>query len=230
MSTVAMVQAEPVSEPRFVRLAGAAGLLVVVVGFLLNGVLEGAGLAPNAPLADVIAYTADRAGRLRLSNGLRTAAVALLPVFATGVHTWIGAPGGSWRTVGMLGLALVPPLGIVANSGATIALWRLPQLSEQTELATMLWSTTVVLFNGLLVLYGVGVGAFSLAGRASGRMPRWLWILGVTFGAIGIATGAGINAVVTREWAAGIVYTAFGLLSVWVAATSVLLLRAGRSP
>ena len=125
---------------------------------------------------------------------------------------------------------LLPPLGIVANSGVTIALWRLPQLSEQMELATMLWSTTVVLFNTLLVLYGVGVGGFSLAGRASGRMPRWVWILGVTFGAIGIATGAGVGAVVTRAWAAGLVYFAFALLLVWVAATSVLLLRAGRRP
>ena len=31
-------------------------------------------------------------------------------------------------------------------------------------------------------------------------------------------------------WAAGLVYFAFALLLVWVAATSVLLLRAGRRP
>lgn len=230
MSSVAVGQAESVSEARFIQVAGAAGLIIVGIGFLLNVALEGAGLAPDAALADVIAYTADRTGRLRLSNGLRTCVVALLPVFATGVYLWIGAPGGGWRIVGLLGLATVPPLGIVANSGATIALWRLPLLAEQTELATTLWSTTVVLFNTLLVLYGVGVGGFSLAGRAAARMPRWLWMLGVTFGAIGIAAGAGVNLVVTRAWAGGLVYSAFGLMGIWFAATSVLLLRSGPRP
>jgi hypothetical protein len=162
---------------------------------------------------------------LRIGNGLRSAVTALLPVFAVGVYVWIGPAGGPWRLVGLLGLSTVPVLGLAANSAGSIAFWRIESLSEQPELATMLWSITVVYFFALYVPYSVGVVGFSLAGRASARMPKWLWILGLAFGSIGLASVLAINLVVADDRIAGAALSAYLLFLVWLVGVSVVMLR-----
>jgi len=228
MSVDIQQQTESDSQVAFVRTAGFLGLVVAVTGILINVVFESAGPAPNAPIEEVVAFISERTLSLQIGNGLRMAVAGLLPVFAVGVYIWLGPLGDGWRMVGMLGLAMVPVAGIIANSAGTVALWRLPSLADQPELATMLWSNTVVLFYLLQVPYAVGVAGFSLAGRAAARMPRWLWTLGLLFGATGFSTTAGINVVVTRDWIGGLALSGYLLLLVWLAAVSIRLIRSSQ--
>ena len=215
-------------DARFVRVAGIAGVIGGVAAIVINFALMDPPPGAGASLADILAYLNDRTGSMRIGNGLRMAVFVTLPVFAVGVYTWIGPSGSGWRRVGMLGTAMVPAVGIVANSAETIAFWRLETLGEQPELLTMLWSFSTVLFNAAMVLWAVGITGFSLAGRAAGSMPKWLWTLGLVAGAFGVATGGGISLVVTLGWAEGLAFVGFVLIIVWVWATSILLLRANR--
>jgi hypothetical protein len=197
---------------------------------LVIGFLEAAAPPFNAPLPEVLTFLVDGSGMLYASSILRFALLPLLPFIAVGIYVWLGPKAGAWRLVGLLGLALVPAIGFVANSAATIALWRLPVLEEQPQLATMLWSMSVVWFFGAVMLWGIGVGSFSVAGWQSGRMPRWLAALGILVGAVGVACGVGVNALVGRVLLAGALLSIFGLLlPVWLVATSILLIRDGRT-
>ena len=166
---------------------------------------------------------------LYASSILRFVLLPFLPVIAVGIYAWLGPTAGAWRLVGLLGLALVPAVGFSANSAATIALWRLPMLDDQPQLLTMLWSMSVVLFFGAVMLWGVGVAGFSLAGWRSERMPRWLAALGILVGAVGVVGGIGVNSLLSRELLAGAVLSAFGLLlPFWLVATSIILIRDGK--
>jgi hypothetical protein len=81
------------------------------------------------------------------------------------------------------------------------------------------------------MLWGVGVGSFSVAGWQSGRMPRWLSALGIAVGAVGVTSGVVVNALVNRELLAGAILATFGLLlPIWLVGTSIILLRAARGP
>jgi hypothetical protein len=203
-------------------------MAAAAVGVLI-GILEGEGPSFNAPIEDVLAYIDTRSGTLKLANTLRFALLPLLPIFAAGAYLWLGPAAGGWRLVGMLGVALVPALGFPANAATTIALWRLSSLQDQPELATMLWSMTVVLFPGALMMWGVGIAGFSIGGWQSARMRLWLAALGWFIGALGIGSAVAASALLSREVLAGVVLSAFGLLApVWVVAVSVGLVRAAK--
>jgi hypothetical protein len=117
-------------------------------------------------------------------------------------------------------------MGFPANAAATIALWRLPVLGDQPELLMMLWSMSVVWFFGAVMLWGIGVGGFSVAGWRSGHMPRWLSVLGMLVGVVGVVGGIGVNFLLRHELLAGALLSTFGLLlPVWLVATSIILIR-----
>jgi hypothetical protein len=148
---------------------------------------------------------------------------------AVGIYHWLGPSAGAWRLVGLLGLALIPSIGFPANSAATIALWRLPVLEEQSQLLTMLWSMSAVWFFGAVLLWGVGVGSFSVAGWQSARMPRWLAGLGILVGALGVVGGVGVSLFLSRELLAGAILSTISLLlPVWLVTISVILIRDSR--
>lgn len=215
----------PAPGGQFSSVAGVAGLTCAALGLVI-GILEAGAPAFNAPLPEVLDFLRNGSGVLYAGSVLRFLLLPLLPLIAVGIYAWLGAAAGAWRLVGLLGLALVPAIGFPANSAAAIALWRLPVLEDQTQLLTMLWSMSAVWFFGAVMLWGIGVGSFSVAGWQSRRMPRWLSALGIVVGAVGVVSGVGVNPLVHRELLAALALSTFGLLlPVWLVATSIMLLR-----
>jgi hypothetical protein len=56
-------------------------------------------------------------------------------------------------------------------------------------------------------------------------MPKWLWILGLAFGSIGLASVLAINLVVADDRIAGAALSAYLLFLVWLVGVSVVMLR-----
>jgi hypothetical protein len=93
----------------------------------------------------------------------------------------------------------------------------------------MLWSMSAVWFFGAVLLWGLGVGAFSVAGWQSARMPRWLAALGILVGTLGVVGGVGVSLLLSRELLAGAILSTFGLLlPVWLVTISIILIRDSR--
>ena len=224
------------SDP-FVRLAGVAGLLVPVLGIVINVVL----LAPppdppsslNAPIADVVAYVIEKGEMLTLGHGLRYLTQVLGIIFAAGLYRLVQGPRDgahrAWALVGLLSAFWVPAVGMVAQSLEGVAVWQARTLAEQPQLAVALWGISNFLWNSILVPFSVLLLGFSLAGRGSGVFPAWLVALGLAAAAAGML-GAFVTAATAGEgWAVPFVVFAV-LLQPWLIVTSVRMIRSSRVP
>jgi hypothetical protein len=216
----------------FVRWGGVAGLLATALGLVVNVVL----LAPPPPAPDlatpipeVAEYIEQQAGNISAGHALRYPAQILLLFFGVAAYCFVRGPDGArqrpWALLGLLAAMWVPSVGIVANSVEVVAVWQAATIAEQPQLLTALWGISGALWNSLLAPFATLIIAFSLAGRMTGVLPKWLVAIGLVIfvsGAIGVI---GHTSVMTGGWIQVPAVTAFLLIPVWIAITSILMLR-----
>jgi hypothetical protein len=225
-------RATPSTRDPFLRIAGVAGLLMAVLGIVINVVL----LAPppdppnglDAPIDEVAAYVVEKGDMLTLGHGLRYFAQVLLLLVGAGLHRLVrGAHDGThrgWAMVGLLATVWIPAVGIVAQSLEGVAVWQAGSLAEQPQLALTLWGSSTFLWNSSIVPFCALMLGFSVAGHVSGAFPRWLVVLGLTATASGFAGGFVTAATAAQGWNVPVAVF-FTLLLPWIVGASILMIR-----
>jgi hypothetical protein len=214
----------------FIRLGGIAGLLVTLIGAIVNLFLVGAD-APgfDAPLDEVASYVALEADRVAAGSALRYAAQFLLIFLAVGLYRLVrgseDGPHRSWALVGLLGAVWIAATGSVANAMEVVAVWQADALADQTQLAAAVWGMNIAAFIALLVPWATFILGFSMAGRASGALPAWMFGLGLLITTTGLIGATGSRSVMGGGFAEPVAITAFSLSGLWVLVSSILMLR-----
>jgi hypothetical protein len=219
-----------VTHASFVRPAGAAGLLLVVTALLLNfALIPAPSPAFDAPAGEIAAYVDEHAGTLAVSNALRWAVFVLMPFFAVGVYRFVSGadegPQRSWGLFGLLAAVWIPAVGTVANSIESAGVWKADELAQQPQMLMALWAASSAIFITVQAAWGTLVLAFSVAGRLSGTMPAWLTGLGVVTFVACMVGAVGVISVLNGGWAQIPAFFSYALFTLWVAVTSVLMLR-----
>jgi hypothetical protein len=224
----------PFRDP-FGRVAGLAGLAVFVLALIINVVLLWPPPDPpvlDTPIADVAVYVAVKSDHLALGHGLRYLAQASLLIFGVGLYRHVIGPSDgadrAWAMVGVLATVWIPAIGIIAQSLEGVAVWQAAALADQRQFALVLWGLSVFLWNATLVPFSAMILGFSLAGRASGALPRWLVVLGIAAAASGFAAAftAAARAGAGSDIPAGVFFL---LVSPWQLIMSVRLLGGSRT-
>jgi hypothetical protein len=223
------VTALPVTHASIVRMASAAGLLLVATAVLLNVLIPSPSPDLDAPVGEIVAYVQAHDGTLAVTNALRWAVFILLPFFAVGVYRFVSGleegPQRSWALVGLLAAVWIPASGTVANSIEIAGVWKVDEAGQQTQMAMTLWAVSSVLFVTAQAAWGTLVLAFSVAGRLGGVMPAWLTGLGAVTFASCMAATLGVLSVLNGGWVEIPAFASYVLFPFWVAVSSILMLR-----
>ena len=213
----------------FVRLGGVAGLLTALTALTLNFLLVAPAPEFNAPVGEIASYVAEHADGLALSNRLRYVVYLFLVFFGVGLYRLVVGLGqgddGAWATIGLLGTIWIAAAGTVANSVEAAGIWQAHSAAEQPQLLIAIWGISGALFIAVQLGWGSLMLGFSVAGRLTGMMPLWLVGLGIVSAATCFVGAIGVLSVMRGGWVELPAFASFALFSVWVAATSILMLR-----
>jgi hypothetical protein len=215
-----------------VRLGGFAGLLFVAFALTLNVVLTPASPDFNAPLEEIAAYVSEHASVLAVANALRYVVYFLLPFYAVGLYRFVrGSTDGTqaWATVGLLAAVWILAIGTVANSVETAGLWQADSAAQRPQLLLAVWGISGALFITVQLAWGTLTLACSVAGRRAGVVPVWLLGLGLVTFLSCLAGSVGVLSVMNGGWAQVPAFSSFAAFPLWVAITSVLMIRASWS-
>lgn len=188
-----------------VRLGGLAGLLIIAITLIVNIVLIPQSPAGDADPETINAFFSDNSDSMALANGMRNLTFFLLPLWAVGLYSLIartaGAAAKSWATMGVVASAALMALGTVNNLIQTASFLELSAFAEHPELRRLLWSLAGVGFGGAsrLVLGAFSAG-FSIAGRQSGTLPRWLCLVGLLSAVSSVVTVVAIARLLAGGW------------------------------
>lgn len=219
----------------FVRLGGIAGLIVTLIGLIVNLVLVGAD-APgfDAPLDEVASYVALEADRIAAGSALRYAAQFLLIVLAVGLYRFVrgseDGPHGSWAILGLLGAVWIAATGAVANAGEVVGVWQAETIADQSQFVAAVWGMSIAMFVTLLIPWATFILGFSVAGRASGVLPAWMMWLGLLIAASGLIGAMGIRSAMVGGFAEPVAITSYSLIGLWVLLISILMIRRSWRP
>ena len=219
----------------FIRLGGIAGLIVTLIGAIVNFVLVGAD-APgfDAPLDEVTSYVAREADRIAAGSALRYAAQFLLIILAVGLYRFVAGsedgPHRSWALVGLLGAVWIAAAGSVANAAEVVGVWQADALAEQSQLVAAVWGMNIATFIALLLPWSAFILGFSAAGRASGVLPAWMVGLGLLITATGLIGAMGTRSVMVGGFAEPVAVAAYSLTGLWVLLSSILMIRRSWRP
>jgi hypothetical protein len=219
----------------FIRLGGIAGLIVTLIGAIVNLVLVGAD-APgfDAPLDEVAGYVAIAADRIAVGTALRYAAQFLLLILAVGLFRFVkgseDGPHGSWAIMGLLGAVWIAATGAVANATEVVVVWQSETLVNQSQFAAAVWGMNIATFVALLIPWGTFVLGFSVAGRVSGVLPAWMMWLGLVIAASGLIGAMGTRSVMVGGFVEPVAVASYALAGLWVLLSSILMIRRSRMP
>jgi hypothetical protein len=119
------------------------------------------------------------------ANGLRYLALFCIPFVAVGLYllTRRGAKpaGNGWSILGLTGGVGLLTIGIITNSIQAMAFLPFADLAERPEQFMLLWNLSRLLFRAALLLTGLMILGFSIAGRQSAIFPLWLSVVGLLF-------------------------------------------------
>lgn len=213
----------------FIRLGGIAGLIITVIAAIVNMVLVGAD-APgfDSPIEEVASYVALEADRIAAGSALRYAAQFLLILLAVGLFRFVWGPEDgshrSWAIVGLLGAVWIAATGAVANAAELAGVWQADALAAPSQL-TAVWGMNIATFIALLVPWATFILGFSVAGRASGVLPRWMLGLGLVVAMTGLVGAMGTLSVLVGGFAEPVAITSYSLAGLWVLLCSILMVR-----
>jgi hypothetical protein len=214
----------------FIRMGGIAGLIVTLVGVVVNLFLVGAD-APgfDAPLDEVAGFVAIAADRIAAGSALRYAAQFLLIVLAVGLFRFVrgseDGPQSSWAIMGLLGAVWIAATGAVANAAEVVAVWQAEALADQSQFAAAVWGMNIATFIALLIPWGTFILGFSVAGRVGGVLPAWMMWLGVVIATSGLIGAMGTRSVMVGGVAEPVAITSYSLAGLWVLLSSILMIR-----
>ena len=220
------------SSGGFIRLAGFAVLLALLLHIVLNGFVKR--FPPENPSpAELEAYLSAEAGTWAMVHGLKYVALVCLVLFAAGLYTrTCRSRGGSfngWGVVGLLGTAIHVTNAVIANGIEILAFYDFSRLSEDPAHFWLLFHLVRVLFTAELLVWGVVIFGFSMAGLRSATLPKWISGLGLLSAAASLMCGIFIVSILTEGWATLLVeVAALGGLA-WFASVGVYLLMRGDS-
>jgi hypothetical protein len=221
----------PVSLPRFRlnRIAGLAGLAFAVIVGAVNVVIGS--LTPPAADAsgsEIVAFMTDNKALLGVvAAAIPFAVVSLFLFIASAYQRLSGASpeAAFWTRVGAIGIMLVEVMFLTRMIFEFVLIANADALAQETVLAEMLWQ----LANASMVVNGLALAVtllgVSRAASLAGLIPRWQELLGLGSAAL-FFIGA-VALVPSLEGSPiGIVgLPAFVAWLVWLALTSVRLLR-----
>jgi hypothetical protein len=212
------------------RVAGFAGLAFVALVAAEN-LIVGATAPPanDASAAEIADYVAAHKTAISVAVGMVPFAAVALYVFiasATARLRRASEQAAAWTRLGMSGLLAVGPLFLTGLVFQYVLLARSADLAADAALTETLWQLHGAAFIPTGIALAVGMIGLSRAARLNGLIPTWHQGLGfIAAGAFLIASAAAVPAVEGSP--VGLLgFAAFVGWLVWLALTSVRLLRA----
>jgi len=215
---------------RLIRVGGIAVILALAIHIYANGFLKT--FPPTAPTAtELERYLALERGTWAIVHGIKYVALVGLVLFAAAVHARIG--GGrdqgdaGWGIVGLLGAGIHVANALIANGIEVFAFYDFSRLSEDPNLFWLVFHMVRVLFTAEIVAWGVFIFGFSMAGHQTGRLPRWLNLLG--FGGAGayLIAAAFVVSVLDGGWASPVMDAASLAGLAWFASVGLYITLRG---
>jgi hypothetical protein len=217
-------------ETGIIRLGGLAVLLAITIHIIVNWVIK---TMPPADLtaAELQSYFDEQADSWAIVHGLRYVAFTCIALFSAGLFVKTSYRGESrsigWGVLGLLGTAIGVTNGIMTNALETLSYLNIDLLNRNQELFWLLRNITRTLFTAEFVAWAIVIFGFSMAGRHSSTIPKWLVFLGFLIAATGILVGLFIADILANGQAT-IFLTVSSLGGmVWFTSVGVLMLLRG---
>lgn len=217
-------------ETGVIRLGGLAVLLAITIHIIVNWVIK---TMPPADLtaAELQSYFDEQADSWAIVHGLRYVAFTCIALFSAGLFVKTSYRGESrsigWGVLGLLGTAIGVTNGIMTNGLETLSYLNIDLLNRNQELFWLLRNVTRTLFTAEFVAWAIVIFGFSMAGRHSSTIPKWLVFLGFLIAATGILVGLFIADILANGQAT-IFLTVSSLGGmVWFTSVGVLMLLRG---
>jgi len=227
MNTVSAPSANG-KEATLIRFGGLAGLLVIGLYILINFALMAFPSPTGVPLEQLKTYISDHAGAMATANGLRYLALFCAAFYFVGLYLLTNRrampAGNGWSILGLFGAVALLAMGTITNTIQAMPFLNFANLSERPEQVMLLWNLSSLLFRTAMLLAGLMILGFSIAGWQSATFPRWLSVAGLLVAASALFTSVFIAWTMTG--ASEPLLLARDVLGlVWQLGASVIMLR-----
>lgn len=211
----------------FIRLGGLLILLGLTIHIVANMVLK-TFPTENLTSTQLKVYLSDEAGTWAIIHGLRYVAIVCIVVFSAGLFMKTRGTRSSsatgWGIVGLLGTALMMANLMITNGIEILAFRDFNSLFEQKELFWLLFNVTRVLFTAEIIAWAILILGFSMAGRISASIPKWLVKFGLLSASICLLSAVFIVSVLSEGWALILIEVASLAGLVWFVCVGVYML------
>lgn len=188
----------------FIRLGGLLILLGLAIHIVANMVLK---TFPTESLTSTQLkdYLSDEAGTWAIIHGLRYVAIVCTVVFSAGMFMKTrdtrSSSATGWGVVGLLGTALMMTSLMITNGIEILAFRDFNDLFEEKQLFWLLFNLTRVLFTSEIIAWAILILGFSMAGKISASIPKWLARFGMLSASICLLSAVFIVSVLSEGWA-----------------------------
>lgn len=211
----------------FVRLGGLLILLGLTVHIVANMALK-TFPTEDFTLAELKVYLSDEAGTWAIIHGLRYVAIVCIVIFSAGLFiktrgTRLSSATG-WGVVGLLGTGLMMANLMITNGIEILAFCDFNSLSEQEELFWLFFNLTRVLFTAQIIAWAILILGFSMAGKFSSTIPKWLVKFGLLCASICFLSAVFVVSVLSEGWASILIEFASLAGLIWFVCIGVYML------
>jgi hypothetical protein len=158
------------------RLAGAGGLVFLVLVAFQNVLRAAEGPATDATPQQVLAFFADQAWTVHVTAVTYVLGFVPLFSFAAGIseHAHADPRARLWARIGTSSVGVVAVLFGLINVLQVVLVAANSALRTQPALAQALWSTHNAVFTFNLVAVGGALAGLGLAAAGAGLVPSWM--------------------------------------------------------
>lgn len=188
----------------FVRLGGFAILIGLAIHVVANVVLK-TFPSDGFTTEQIRAYLTEEANSWEIIHGIRYIAIVCIVIFSAGIFIKLkdkASPTAlGWGIVGLLGTALMTTNLLITNGIEILTFGDFKNLSEQSNLFWLLFKLTRVLFTAEIISWAILIFGFSVAGKLTSTMPKWIIVLGWITAVLCLISAVFITSIMVDGWA-----------------------------